>query len=322
VKLAASFSILLTASSLLLSPTPACAADGPNADRAQVLFDAALGLMDTGAFADACPKLAESHRLDPAYGSALNLGYCLERLGKLASAERAYRTAERIAAADARDDRRSAVRARLATIANRVHRIRVRGAKRGANVAIDGNAIEVEPEPGSNDGILVPVDPGEHELVVSSTAGKPIARRFFATDAGEPSEIVLPAEDPDHGFAAVALPPADPNAAPAKERRPPERPRGRRTIAIVTGAAGLAFLAGGATFGVLAADKHAGADRLCPQNQCTTEGLALDQDADRLAWASNVGLAIGIAAIATATVLWITAPKTTLTTNGWGVGFR
>src|SRR5689334_1948856 len=74
----------------LLATTGHALAQDRDPAAAEALFREGKQLMADGAFERACPKLAESYRLDPATGALLATALCYERANKLASAWVAY----------------------------------------------------------------------------------------------------------------------------------------------------------------------------------------------------------------------------------------
>jgi hypothetical protein len=76
---------------------PLCASAQTDPVAAQALFDEAKRLMASGNNAAACPKLAESQRLDPGVGTLLNLGECYVKIDKLSRAWTTFLEAEAVA---------------------------------------------------------------------------------------------------------------------------------------------------------------------------------------------------------------------------------
>src|SRR4051794_33573309 len=99
----------------------------PTADSqiAQSLFDDGRVLMDAGRFAEACPKFAESQRLEPAAGTLLNLALCHEHEGKTATAWTEFRDALSLAMAAQRKDRQELAELHIATLGPKLTRLSV-----------------------------------------------------------------------------------------------------------------------------------------------------------------------------------------------------
>src|SRR5437868_13705153 len=89
---------------------------GPEAALAEVLYQKGRELMAQGKAAEACPKFAESYRLDATTGTLLNLASCHETEGKLATAWLEFSRSVALARRDRRSDRVRFAQDRLAAI--------------------------------------------------------------------------------------------------------------------------------------------------------------------------------------------------------------
>jgi hypothetical protein len=130
---------------------------------AEQLFTEGHALLERGEVAVACEKLKESERLDPAGGTALLLGICLEQQSKLASAWSMLRSARAMASRDGRHDRVDVADEHLRDIEPRLPHLTVTVAPGatlpGLVVTLDGIELDVAARD-----VPIPVDPGAHEL--------------------------------------------------------------------------------------------------------------------------------------------------------------
>jgi hypothetical protein len=162
----AAFSLLTTFAAL-----PALAQGGSTA-AAEVLFQDGRALYEQGKYSEACPKLAESHRLDPATGTLLTLALCHEGEGKLASAWTELMDVKGRARQEGRDDREKIASERADGLRPRLSTLTVEvpaevAKTEGLEVRVDGLALGA-----ASFGIAVPVDGGEHRIEASEGLGE------------------------------------------------------------------------------------------------------------------------------------------------------
>ncbi len=289
--------LLLTAS-LLARSIPAADDAAGRASLAEALFVSAKKLMAEGKYAEACPKLAESHKLDPGGGTLLLLAQCHESEGKLASAWADYRDALAAAIRDNRADRIARCKERLAIIEPKLSHLSVVVAPAaevsGLVVTLDGVDL-----PRAAWGTDLPIDPGVH--VVRATAPGHVASEKKLTVGGAPvSERVT--IDP-----LVATP--EPTAVSTPATVLVDEGRSRRTVGWVLVATGAVALGVGGFFGLRAIDKRKQSDENCPADRCTALGVELNDSAKSAANVSNVALGVGLVAAIVGGGLILFAPK-------------
>ena len=156
-RLAAVF--LLAAALFFVSP--ARAQTSPEAD---ALYEQAGVLIKAGRFAEACPKLETSQRLDPGIGTMIRLGYCYEQVGRTASAWSTYLDAEGRARRE-NDKRADDAASRAKALEPKLSRlvIALKSPAPGQEVHRDGKALDA-----GLWGVAAPIDPGEHTIEASA----------------------------------------------------------------------------------------------------------------------------------------------------------
>jgi hypothetical protein len=270
---------------ILCLAAPALASDPSVADKslAQSLFDEGRRLMDAGRYSEACPRFADSERLDPGGGTILNLALCYERSGRLALAYATYNDALSLAIQEHRPEREAFARERIAALAPRLPHLTVRvSAADGARVSLDGSDL-----PPSAWGVLVPVDPGRHTIEATARGREPFETAVTLAE-GEKREVSI--ELPQ-----VAASPPQP-LGEVRERPLPREGTARSPAFYVLGGLGLASLGASAVTGFMALQAHQAVEQKCDVSHgvCTDPtGIDDAQRARTMAWVSTWTLAGG-----------------------------
>jgi hypothetical protein len=263
---------------------------------AESLFSDARRLMQIGDYTSACPKLEASRRLEAGLGTTLNLGHCYEKLGRTASAWAEFRSAAAEAQRAGDGARKAAALERAEALEPRLSRLQINTAQ--TNVVVLRNG---EPLSSAVIGSAIPVDPGSYQLEARAP-GKLAWQRTVAIDgAGALVEVDIPAltDDPETSSGAVLPAPADTTDARGTQR----------TVAWALGGVGIAAVAIGTTFTVLAASSWSKAESGCRDlpYECSPGAVGRADDADRYATLATIGFAAGGAALGASLVLFLTS---------------
>jgi len=284
---------------------------------AEQLFNQARDLIKANRWAEACPKFEASLHYDPVLGTRLNLATCYERIGKLASAWGLYRESIELAKKAGDTKRRSYAQKQAAALEPRLPRLSVSAPAHppeGFVVERDGTAID----PGAQ-GVALYVDPGVHEIAASAP-GYEAFKRSVTSVEGKAETLAIPDLKPVPRLPVAKTEPPPIQAPPHREQRlaasqsVPAPSRTRKFVALGVGAAGVAALGVGLVFGAKARSTYRDAEALCGADLVCDpadydKGKRLVRDANSQATISTVLVAASGAAIVTAAVLWLTAPR-------------
>lgn len=298
------------AAAACLSWCTASAVRAQPSDRAaaEALFRAGRQANASGDYATACQRFEESNRLDPAVGTVFNLANCREKLGQLASAWQRYQ--EAIQKLPPGDERIAIASARAAALEARLPRLTLTlpaDAPKGSIILKDG----IELGSGSL-GVELPVDPGEHVLVVRAPEHED-ATTSVTLSEGEKRTLELEL-GPPHAKAAPAAPPGqERSSAAVKFYAPPSPPEAeqrsspQRTTGIVVASVGVAGLAVSLVSGALVLSKKNTVEDNCVNKRCTQDGLDAGDSGRTLSAVSTVAFITGAAALGTGIVLVLTS---------------
>jgi len=260
------------------------------------LFTQGRDLLKEGQVQRARPLFEESLRLDPKVGTALNLADCVERSGQLAMALHHWQQAINLAEAT-KDERGQVARERLDALSPRVPRLTVRLAPGSPP---DAKVFREKVELGDAAlGQALPVDPGQHVIVVKAEGHEP-SRKVIRLAEGDRKEVVV--------SVGLSLEPSEPKpggtgASVDSKSIPPDR-----TMAYVVGGVGAAGVLVAAVTGVMLLDKRKVVDDHCDaQNRCDADGLSAADDGKLLVPINTVAWAIGIGGLGAGTYLYLTA---------------
>jgi hypothetical protein len=287
---------------------------------AETLFADARKRMASGDYEGACPKLAESYRLDPGGGTLTALALCHEQTGKTATAWAEFHEVMAEAQQSGRADREKYARQHIGALEPTLSRLTINVAAETAQLpelAVHRDKVAI----GSAAwGVASPVDPGEH-VVEAVAPGKVTWSAHVVVNAnGEAKSIDVPAlNDQAPATDTVA---ADEKAPPLGQLSPDTTAAevdttpamhgtsNQRTIGLVVGAAGLAFIGVGSYFGVEAIANSNDAKKACSPSNCTDpNAVQTNNDAKTDAVVTDVLVGTGIAAVVAGVIVFLSAPS-------------
>lgn len=301
--------VLALAGGVQLVTEPAARAQD-QAALAETLFQDAKKLMADRDYANACPKLAESYRLDPGNGTRLALALCYEGQGKTASAWGLFTDVAAAAKQENRSDRETIARARVAALESKLSRLvidvpssaRVEGLELKRDGIVTAQVVW---------GTAVPVDPGDHVVEASAPGKKRWSSVVKVGPKADRVTLSIPSLEDETVVARPApIVPAVRPSEPHEDTAAQNAGSGKKTIGFVVGGVGIAALGVGAFFGVRAITKSNEAKSLCATDVCTNQdAVSINADAKNAARVADVVVGAGLLAVAVGAYLVLSSPK-------------
>ncbi|MEI9941847.1 MAG: hypothetical protein WDO69_31925 [Pseudomonadota bacterium] len=239
-------------------------AQASNAALAESLFREGKRLSTEHKFAEACPKFAESYKLDPGLGTLLNLAICHESEGKPATAWAEFSEASSRAKREGDNDRAQLADEHVRALEPKLAHVSVALAP---GAAVPGLVIKFDTRELTSAalGLQFPVDPGKHVLEASAPGKETSTQAFDIPPTPSALTVTVPVLKDSANAAAAAVPAAAAVSPPPTPvtTPPPEAASsgsGSNTGMIVSGVATGAFVVGAVVTGVLYSSKRSDFD--------------------------------------------------------------
>jgi hypothetical protein len=179
--------LVAVAAAALLAPAPAHGSEDARAERVtrglRIRFAQGVAFEAVGRWADALDRFMVVRDAKPTAEVAFHVGLCLDRLGRLRQAERAYRESRELGKTSAPIVVGEATE-RLEDLDVRMPRVTVNvaGQTSGVTIALDGEPIDP--------GATVRLDPGPH-VATAARRGVPLAAVAFSAQERRGRAITL-----------------------------------------------------------------------------------------------------------------------------------
>jgi tetratricopeptide (TPR) repeat protein len=290
--------LVSTAVVLVVSSARAEPAAGKRAER---LFKEGSDALAQSRYDEACPKLEESNRLEPALGTEYNLAVCLELSHRPAAARKLYKHVVQLATKAGKltlvkeaTDRASKLDATVPRLV-----MRVPANVKASTVKLDGEPIEPE-----SLATVWELEPGSHTIVITAEGQEPFEKKVEARE-GRTLEVTAT-------FTPVRT------AAPQAPSAPAPQPRAQTASEpfpwkwVGLGAAGVGVLGLGAGGYFALSAKNARDESGCRDDgHCSSEAAANRlRDAKSSADLSTVFVIAGATLVTAGLVVFFVAPGT------------
>jgi serine/threonine-protein kinase len=287
---------------------------------AESLFEEGRTLVAAGKYAEACPKFADSQRLDPSPATLLNLASCHEKAGHSATAWATYKEAASAANASGRSDYVATAQRHAEALAAKLARLTIVVSQPIEGLQVSRDSLRIDHAEWS---VAIPIDSGTHSVGATAPGFKAWSSSVQVDHDGAQVSVTIPAlEALPRSEQTVALPiatsAADGGMPPPLPLPPPVQAdgasvgSGQRIAGLVIAGSGIVGLGVGAAFVLVANAKYHDSLGNCLANNpnlCNEAGVQQRSDARTAGDAASIALSVGAAAFIGGAVIWLTAPS-------------